>query len=167
MLPCFLQFLHSVVTEREPGAPWWSKNFGLKNGLRYNFNFVTCLNFPFLNFSQCRKSKAISKAVFQAVFRAKIFASRSGPRATITRSKQRGRRLPNGPTFPLGCLCFDKVLVPLNVMMLNLKLRATPFGASGTAKQANLFLGSPTEWFFVNMLNWWQNFLHEMEVLSS
>ena len=68
-----------------PGALSWSKNFGLKNslknGLRYHFDFVTCLNYPFLDFSQCRKSKAISKAVFQDVFQAKIFASRSGPRS--------------------------------------------------------------------------------------
>ena len=36
---------------------------------------MTCLNYPFFYFSQCRKSKAI----FQAFFQAKIFASRSGP----------------------------------------------------------------------------------------
>ena len=34
-------------------------------------------------------------------------------RATILRSKQRESRLPNGPTIPLGCPCFDRVLVPL------------------------------------------------------
>ena len=41
-------------------------SFGLKNGLRFNFDSVSCLNYPFFNFFQCRESQAKTQVVFQA-----------------------------------------------------------------------------------------------------
>ena len=42
-------------------------------------------------------------------------------------SKQRASRLPNGPTNPHGCLCFDRVLVSL-VMILLFHIFGSAFG---------------------------------------
>ena len=43
-------------------------SFGLKNGLRFQFDSVTCLNYPFLQFSQYNKSQMVFQTVFQTVF---------------------------------------------------------------------------------------------------
>ena len=66
------------IPKRNPGPRFWCKKYGFKNGFeigfRYHFDFVTCANYPFSDFFQCKKSKAISKANFKAIFKAKIVA---------------------------------------------------------------------------------------------
>ena len=50
----------------------WLKNRlknRLKNHLRSNFDFVTCLNYPFLVFSHYRKSQVVLKWFFKRFFK--------------------------------------------------------------------------------------------------
>ena len=64
----------------------WPKN-RLKNRLRIrlrlNFDSITCLNYPFLDFFQYRKSQAdshvVSRAVFQAVIQANFWPCELNP----------------------------------------------------------------------------------------
>ena len=62
---------------------------GFKTGFRYHLEFVTCVNYSSVDFSQCRKSKAI--------FKAKCVASLSGPRSPRTGLALPWTRYRDGP----------------------------------------------------------------------
>ena len=58
----------------------FSLNFIFKNGLRFNFDSVSGVNYSFLTFFHCRESQAKTQAIFQAKTRAEYFSIESGPR---------------------------------------------------------------------------------------
>ena len=101
----WFQLFECALISKTTGPRFWWNNFGFKNGFeigfRYHFDFVTCANYPFSDFFQCKKSKAIFKANFKADFKAKIFAPESGPCNSNVRP----------PATPLQCF-------PLNVTLL-------------------------------------------------
>ena len=74
-------------------------SFSLNNGLRFHFDSVTCLNYPFLKFSYCSESEAKTQVVFQAKTQAKIFLLKWAPGtlASASSSSSSSPLLPGSP----------------------------------------------------------------------